>query len=361
MKKRIFFLFSFILLIAPILNGCGETTSQNNVDEDGEEFVIYTTVYPLQFFAEQIGGQYVQVETIYPPGVDEHTYEPSQKDMINMAEGDMFLYIGYSLEGFAETAKPILEDEGVRTVAVGEMIQLDVDDVHDEENEEATTDDHDHEGETDEATTDDHDHEGETDEATTDDHDHEGEDTHSDEDGHNHTIDPHIWVDPIYSKEMAKVILDELIDAIPDKEEIFTENYEQLANKLDQLHEQFTEVTDQAQIKEFIVSHAAYGYWEKRYGLTQLSIAGISSAEEPSQKQLQEIIDLVQDYELQYILVEQNISNNLVEVVQREAGVEALSIHNLSVLTENDIEEDRDYFSIMESNIETLKKALKVE
>ncbi|WAA11793.1 metal ABC transporter solute-binding protein, Zn/Mn family [Fervidibacillus halotolerans] len=325
MKKQVLFLFSLILMIAPFLSGCTESEKQSS--ESGDEFVIYTTVYPLQYFAQQIGDEYVRVETIYPPGVDEHTYEPSQKDIIDMAEGDMFLYIGYDLEGFAEKAKPILEDEGVKTVAVGEAIQLE---------EQPQTDG--------------------TEE-------HEDEHAHEDEhgDGHHHIIDPHLWVDPVYSKEMAKVILDQLVEEMPDKEEVFTKNYEQLAEKLDQLNDQLTQLATEAKVKEFIVSHAAYGYWEKRYGLKQLSIAGISSAQEPSQKQLEEIIDLVHDYNLEYILVEQNISNKLVDVVKREAGVEALSIHNLSVLTENDIEENRDYFSIMEDNIETLKQALKAE
>ena len=42
-------------------------------------------------------------------------------------------------------------------------------------------------------------------------------------------------------------------------------------------------------MKEILVSHAAYGYWEQRYGLKQIPIAGISASDEPSQKQLADI------------------------------------------------------------------------
>ena len=42
-----------------------------------------------------------------------------------MAEADLFLYIGYNLEGFVTKAKPILEDEGVKTIAVGESVAFD--------------------------------------------------------------------------------------------------------------------------------------------------------------------------------------------------------------------------------------------
>ena len=41
-----------------------------------------------------------------------------------------------------------------------------------------------------------------------------------------------------------------------------------------------------AKTKEILVSHAAYGYWEQRYGLKQIPIAGISASDEPSQKRL---------------------------------------------------------------------------
>ena len=34
----------------------------------------------------------MDVDTIYPPGADMHTYEPSQRDMINIAKSDLFVY-----------------------------------------------------------------------------------------------------------------------------------------------------------------------------------------------------------------------------------------------------------------------------
>lgn len=61
---------------------------------------------------------------------------------------------------------------------------------------------------------------------------------------------------------------------------------------------------------------------------------------------------------LQYLLVEQNVSNKLVNVIQNETTIDTLPIHNLAVLTKQDIENGEDYFSLMKNNLETLKKAL---
>ena len=41
-----------------------------------------------------------------------------------------------------------------------------------------------------------------------------------------------------------------------------------------------------------------------------------------------------------------------------EIGADPLVIHNLAVRTEDDIKNKRDYFSIMDNNLQALKKAL---
>ncbi|MYL59540.1 adhesin, partial [Virgibacillus halodenitrificans] len=45
-------------------------------------------------------------------------------------------------------------------------------------------------------------------------------------------------------------------------------------------------------------------------------------------------------------------------IIQKETNVRSLYIHNLSVLTESDIENNEDYFTLMQQNLETLVEAL---
>ena len=123
MKKQVTVIL--FLITALFLSGCSDAQSSKTTSTSDDTIDIYTTVYPLQYFAQEIGGKYVNAETVYPPGTDEHTFEPSQKDIIKMTEAELFFYIGYNLEGFVTKAKPILEDEGVKTIAVGESVTLD--------------------------------------------------------------------------------------------------------------------------------------------------------------------------------------------------------------------------------------------
>ncbi|WP_028392647.1 metal ABC transporter solute-binding protein, Zn/Mn family [Bacillus cihuensis] len=329
MKKKLSIAILFIF--ATFLAGCNSTTTKQDVqtDDSKEKLMVYTTVYALEDFTKKIGGDFVDVKTVYPPGTDEHSFEPSQKDIIGMAQSDLFFYIGHNLEGFVNKSKSILEDEGAKVVAVGEKIDL----PHSE-------DKHDHGGE---AASEEHDHD---EEAATEEHQHE----HGD-------VDPHIWIDPVYATQMAEIIKDELSEKMPAQADYFQKQYEALSAKLKNLDHQFDETISTAKTKKLIVSHAAYGYWEKRYDLEQISVSGIS-ANEPSQKQLENIVKTAKDNGIQYIIYEQNISSKLTKIIQDEIGAKALKLHNLSVLTDNDINNKEDYFSIMNKNLETLKTAL---
>jgi zinc transport system substrate-binding protein len=185
---------------------------------------------------------------------------------------------------------------------------------------------------------------------------HEEHDEHEDE-GHG-DFNPHVWLDPIYSKEMAAVIRDSLVEKMPQNKETFNQNYQQLANELDQLHSEFESTIQDAKHRNILVTHAAFSYWEQRYGIEQISISGLSTTNEPTQRELEEIITLADDLGLHYILFEQNVQSKLAEIVQEEIGARALPVHNLGVLTKENIKDKETYFSLMEQNLESLKKAL---
>ncbi|WP_066063233.1 metal ABC transporter substrate-binding protein [Neobacillus soli] len=310
MKKIVLFL-SILLPLSLILSACSNSNEQSHKKKD--QLTIYTTVFPLQYFAEQIGGKYVDVKTIYPPGADEHTFEPSQKDMMNLADSDLFFYIGLGLEGFVEKTKGTLKNENVTLVPAAEGLKLPkVSNPHDEE---------------------------------------DGDHQHSD-------VNPHVWLDPIYSKEMAAVIRDGLAKKMPKNKELFNKNYQKLAGELDELNTKYEQTITTAKHKKFIVTHAAFGYWEQRYGIEQISISGLSTTNEPTQKELEKIISIADQDGLHYILFEQNVQSKLGEIVQKEIGARALPIHNLAILSKDNINNKETYFSLMNKNLDTLKTAL---
>lgn len=309
---------SIILTSTLTLFGCNkqEQAAPSIAGKTDNKLIIYTTVYPLQDFTQKIGGEHVQVESVYPPGVDAHTYEPTAKTMQHIADGDAFIYVGQGMEGFVERIVKTLENERVKFVEATAGIDLLL-------------------------------------------ANHTHEDEHAHEDEHDHgDVDPHIWLDPIYSIQMAETIKQTLTELKPEAKNDFEQNFASLKQQLEQLDSQFQQLIRGAKRKEILVAHAAYGYWEKRYGLKQMSVTGLSPTNEPSQKQLASIIQTAKEHDIRYIFFEQNVTSKIAEVVKNEIGADVLILHNLEARTNDDIKNNKDYFAIMNDNISALKKAL---
>ena len=84
----------------------------------------------------------------------------------------------------------------------------------------------------------------------------------------------------------------------------------------------------------------------------------MNSQSEPSQKELASLVEYAKEQDVKYVLFEQNVSSKLTEVIRKEIGAESLMLHNLGVLTVDDVKNKEDYFSLMNYNIQTLEKVL---
>ncbi|GAE36637.1 metal ABC transporter solute-binding protein, Zn/Mn family [Halalkalibacter akibai] len=375
--KKLSSLFASVLILSSFLAACGgnepveevqdlpeQPATEEPIVEEVETLELFTTIFPLEDFARKIGGDFVNVTNLVPVGADAHTFEPTAREMISVAEGDAFIYNGSGLEGFADALIETIEGEGVAIVEASEGIELiDYDDNHEAHGHEEDEHGHDHDDhghEEDEHGHDHDDHGHEEDKHDHDDHGH-GEDEHGhEEDGHDHSHDedPHVWLDPILSISLAENIKNALVELLPEQEEFFTLNFEEVKAELEAIDSEFKAMVDAANKDTFLVSHAGYGYWEARYGVKQIGISGISPTNEPSQRQLQDIITFANEYGLNYVMLEQNIPTKVAEVVKDEVGAEALYLHNLEALIQEDINNDEDYFSLMRRNIEVLATAL---
>ena len=161
------------------------------------------------------------------------------------------------------------------------------------------------------------------------------------------------------SQKLAASIKESLVEQDPDHAKDYESNYEELVAELEELDESFVALAERVNNKTFFVSHSAFGYISEPYGFEQIAVAGLNSQDEPSQKELTEIVDLAKKEKIQYIVFEQNVSSNLTEVIQKEVGAEAVEMHNLGVLTQENIDNEETYFTLMEKNLQTLETILK--
>jgi len=310
MKKIFPLLFLLLLTLAACSN------NQNSADD--QTLTVYTTVFTLTSFVEQIAGDTVNVESIYPQGADMHSYEPTQKDMISYSDGDLFLTTSNELDPVASSIAETIKNDT-------EIIETAAD-----INAEAFLESH---------------------------HKHGHEEAHSDEEEHDHgSMDPHIWLSPSLASDMALSVKTALTELSPDNADMYNENYEALKADIEQLDEQLTQISSDPVNTDVFISHESIGYLAHQYGFNQVGINGLSN-QEPSQQELTEIIDSINAEDIPYILYEPNVTSTVTDVIRSETNAEPLYFNNLESLANND-PEDATYQSMMEKNIESLDKAL---
>ncbi len=307
MRER--YLITGLLVIISIFIFTSCSNEQDN-SSDNQDLLIFTSIYPIEFITAQIAGDVAHVKSIYPPGVDAHTYEPKTKEITAIANADAFFYIGSGMESFSESVASSLQNRQVQLIEIGKQ-------------------------------------------------DHLFLKSDNEDDNHHHDLDPHIWLDPLKMIAIAALIKEELINISPENEGIFTNQFKELEGSLQKLDEDFQNTLSQKSNKKILVTHAAYSYWENRYDLEQIAISGLSSSEEPSQRELANITKLAMENNIQYVLFEQTSSNRIASIVQEHIGAESLTIHPLEVLTEEDIKQNETYITLMYKNLDTLDKAMK--
>lgn len=274
-------------------------------NEKSEKPVIQTTIYPIYYFTSRIAGDIFDVNSIIPIGVEPHGWEPKPSDLVKMEAIDILIYNG---AGFEDWIVDITKSVKNPTLSVvNSTVEVELLKGTDGKNQE----------------------------------------------------DPHVWLDPIRAQTMALNIKNAILEKYPESQQYLEENYEKLIEELEQLHQDYGEALANTSKKEIIVTHNAFGYMAERYGLIQIPLMGVDAHAEPTPRKLAEIAQLAKDHGLKYVFTEVMVSPKVIETLAKEADLMVDTLNPLGNLTEEDLENNKDYFSIMYENLEVLKRALK--
>jgi zinc transport system substrate-binding protein len=110
--------------------------------------------------------------------------------------------------------------------------------------------------------------------------------------------------------------------------------------------------------RDFVTSHAAFGYLAARYHLRQIPITGVDPESEPSPKRLANLIALVRSEHVTTVFFERLVSPRLAETVARDAGARAAVLDPIEGLTPSEQDRGADYLSLMRRNLRELRRAL---
>lgn len=307
-----------LLLVIPMLFtiGCSKENKENKSDQSSEgKIKIYTSIYPLYDFAKKVGGDKVEVTNLVPAGTEPHDWEISTSDIVNLEKADMLIYNGAGIENWTDKVIDTLENKDIIYVKTSEGL-----DIH-KVGEEASS---------------------------------------NKEDGHSHgSFDPHTWLSINNAKEEMKNIKDALVKYDPESAKYYEDNYEKYSQKFDELDKKYSDTLDPIKNKTIIVAHEAFGYLCSDHDINQEGIEGLTPDSEPDPARMSEIIKFAKDNNVKTIFFEELVSPKVAETIAKEINAKTEVLNPLEGLSEEQINNGEDYFSVMENNLEVLYESMK--
>ncbi|XXJ18463.1 metal ABC transporter solute-binding protein, Zn/Mn family [Desulfovibrio caledoniensis] len=254
----------------------------------------FVSILPQKYFVERIGGDLVDVEVLVLPGANPHMYEPSPRQMTALTRAQVYFAIGVNLE---EVWLPRLADAN-RTMLVVKT-QEGVEKIPMAEHHHDDGDGH--------------------------------KAAHEEHEGEEHGIlDPHIWLDPVRVKIVARNTCAGLIQVEPAHKDAFQANLAAFLKELDDLNEAIAGKLAPlpAEKRTFMVFHPSWGYFAKRYGLTQVAIEAGGS--EPSPRHLAEIIEHGRELGVGVVFVQPQFSRRSADVIASELDARVVPLDPLA-------------------------------
>ncbi|MGN0107529.1 MAG: metal ABC transporter substrate-binding protein [Hominilimicola sp.] len=163
--------------------------------------------------------------------------------------------------------------------------------------------------------------------------------------------DPHVWL----SLKNAKAQLEAVSSALSEADSLNAHNYAarlaEYSEKIDNLEKEYENANLSG--KKLFVTHGAYGYLCDEFGMEQVALEGISGDSDPSPAQMAKIVDEIKADGAKCIFYDPLEGDKMANAVAKEAGIEAVELYTFEGDSEN-----RDYITIMQTNLEQLKKSM---
>jgi zinc transport system substrate-binding protein len=173
-----------------------------------------------------------------------------------------------------------------------------------------------------------------------------------------HAVNPHVWLDPVRAQAQVEAIRAGFARIDPANAAAYAANAQAYRARLAALDAAFASGLKQCARRDIVTTHAAFSYVARRYGLTQIPISGLEPESEPSPADLAALVKQVKERKVQYVFFETLVSPKLAETLAREVGAKTLVLNPIEGLTKEEQAAGKNYVSLMEENLRSLRTAL---
>jgi zinc transport system substrate-binding protein len=303
-------------IIALLIGALAFFFSVGTKEAKPSKITVSVSTFSLYEAARTVAGEALDIRTIIPLGSDAHMFSPTPKEVAAIGSSALFIYSGAGFEGWAEPLKNTLP-ASVGVLDMSRHVKLI----------ESEAEHHDDE--------------------------HEGEEEHQ-----HGAYDPHYWLDIDNMILMTQKLEEEFSKLSPANADLFHKNAAAYVAELQKLKSEYVQGLRECKNRVLVSNHDAFGYLAHANKLENVSVIGLSSDEQPSAKNIADIVALVNEHGIKTVFFEALINDNVAQTIARETGARAVSLQPLENISEDELKSQETYLSIMRQNLHKLREAM---
>ena len=274
---------------------------------------VAATVSPITSVVENIGGTRIRLEGIVPEGANSHTFEPAPSVARVLADADLIVLNGLSLEEPTLEMAEANKKPGTVVLLLGDRSISREDWQFDFSFPESKS-----------------------------------------------RPNPHLWPDPLLALRYAELVKDELVSLDPSNAEYYNENFNAFQARITELDRGITAAVQTIPIdnRRLLTYHDSWAYFARRYGMTVIGAAQPSDFSKPSAQEVARLIDQVKDFNLPSVFGSDVFPSDVLETIARESGAKFIDRLRDDDLPGSPGDPRHSYLGLMLQNMETMIPAL---
>ena len=311
------------VLAAIMLAGCAPKQQQNTT-----KLKIVATTFPQYDWIREIIGKdntNVDLQLLMKNGGDLHSYQPTAGDIANIADANLFVYVGGESDEWVDDA---LKEKTNKDMKVVNMMQTLGDDIDEEEEGlEKESEDHDHE---------------------------------------EIEYDEHVWLSLKRAQKIVKAIADELGELDSTNAKKYQENAEAYIAKLAALDKSYESTVNTVKNKTWIFAdRMPFHYLAKDYGITTYAaFNGCSTETNASFNTIVSLAKYADELGIKHIMTIEGSDKKLAKAVienTTDKNQDILTLNSLQSVSQSDIDKGLTYYGAMEENLKVLAQSFNTE
>ena len=331
MLKKIMAVILSLFITASLLASCAGNNAdkatgldKGSTADQNWKIKVVTTVFPLYDWVREVAQDDVDlsIDLLLDNGVDLHSYQPTAKDIMDISDCDLFVYVGGESDKWVDD---VLRQANNKKMIVLDLMEILGDKAKVEELKEGM----------------------------------QGEEEHEDEPEY----DEHVWLSLKNAVTFTEKIAEALGKVDTQHAGSFSENAAAYMEKLSALDKAYQQAVDDAKVKTLLFGDRfPFRYLTDDYGLDYYAaFVGCSAETEASFETVTFLSGKVDELGLKSIMQIETSDGSIAQTIRdntKTKDQQILTLNSLQNSTAEDIKSGTTYLGVMTENLEVLKKAL---